>query len=101
MRAIKTEKKSNLTYLYSLPGIPRNIDPNYRLLKVGIGRPHYIIIYVLLVQTRIEPFQHELEECDKILRVWRRDVYIDVAERHRGRHGEAEAGRLASASSGS
>lgn len=53
---------------------------------------------MLLIEARVQSFEQELEQCDQVLWVRGGDVYVDIAERHGGRDGQAQRGRLAATS---
>lgn len=55
---------------------------------------------MFLVEARVEPLQKELEERDQVLRVWRSDVDVHVAEGDGGGYSQAETSRFASTTGG-
>lgn len=83
--------------LDGLPVLVENIHPHHRLVELWVGALDEFIVQVLLVIQRVEPLEHEVEEGVEVLRAWRGDEDIGVAEADGRGDGEAEGGGLAAA----
>ncbi|EGG25142.1 hypothetical protein DFA_03389 [Cavenderia fasciculata] len=89
-----------LDVLDSLTMRAEDVDADYSIVELGVGRLDQLIVDVLGVLHGVESLKHKLEECDEIL--WRRraDKDVGVAKRDGGRDRQPQRRRLATSSAG-